>query len=112
MMNYLYDHYPKSLFINVGFSMGGNLTALYMLRTPKAIRSRIIMAISVCQGYSATISAPMYHDWTSGRRFYNLMIVENMKRILRRNYERVVIPHVISGKIDEMVSNVDNSQKF
>lgn len=103
MMDYLYKSYPQTLFINVGFSMGGNLTTLYMLRTPKEQRSRVIMAMSICQGYSATTSMPLYHHWSQGRRFYNQMIVENVKRILRRNYDKVVAPHVDSGIIDEEV---------
>lgn len=43
----------------------------------------------------------MYHDWENGRRAYNYIITENMKRLLRRNYEMAVAPHVHSSLIDE-----------
>lgn len=48
-------------------------------------------------------SAAYYHDWECGRRVYNYVITENMKRLLRRNYERAVLPHSKAGIIDEKV---------
>jgi hypothetical protein len=42
----------------------------------------------------------MYHQWENGRRIYNYIITENVKRLLRRNYERVVEPHVLAGRVD------------
>ncbi len=46
-------------------------------------------------------SCPLYHDWENGRRAYNYVITENMKRLLRRNYDMAVAPHIRSGLIDE-----------
>lgn len=40
-------------------------------------------------------------EWESGRRVYNYIITENVKRLLRRNYDMAVTPHVKSGMIDE-----------
>jgi predicted alpha/beta-fold hydrolase len=40
-------------------------------------------------------------EWESGRRVYNLIITENVKRLLLRNYEKAVEPHVQSNLIDK-----------
>jgi hypothetical protein len=40
-------------------------------------------------------------EWESGRRVYNYIITENVKRLLRRNYDMAVVPHVQSMLIDE-----------
>ncbi|WKX91923.1 hypothetical protein Q1695_010173 [Nippostrongylus brasiliensis] len=101
MMTQLFSDYPRSLFINIGFSMGANITSRFLAQASDEQRSRILIGLSVCQGYSATTSAPMYHDWENGRRLYNYFITENMKRLLRRNYEQAVAPHVASGLVDE-----------
>ncbi|KAK5972360.1 Abhydrolase domain-containing protein 2-A [Trichostrongylus colubriformis] len=101
MMNQLFSDYPRSHFINIGFSMGANITSRFLAQVSNEQRNRILLGLSVCQGYSATTSAPMYHDWENGRRIYNYFITENMKRLLRRNYEQAVAPHVASGLIDE-----------
>lgn len=52
-------------------------------------------------------SAAKYHDWENGRRAYNYVITENVKRLLRRNYEMAVLPHVKSGIIEEQVCVID-----
>ncbi|CAD6184232.1 unnamed protein product [Caenorhabditis auriculariae] len=101
MMAYMMDRCPKAKFINIGFSMGGNITTRYLVYMPENHRDRVLLGLSVCQGYSATNSTPMYHDWENGRRAYNYMITENMKRLLRRNYEEVVKPYVLNGLVDE-----------
>ncbi|EYC41142.1 hypothetical protein Y032_0580g247 [Ancylostoma ceylanicum] len=101
MMNQVFNDYPRSKFISVGFSMGANITTRFLLQTTEEQRSRIILGLSVGQGYSATNSVPLYHDWENGRRFYSYCITENMKRLLRRNYEQAVAPHVASGLVDE-----------
>uniref|UniRef100_A0A1I7WVH5 AB hydrolase-1 domain-containing protein n=1 Tax=Heterorhabditis bacteriophora TaxID=37862 RepID=A0A1I7WVH5_HETBA len=123
MMQYMFAEYSDSLFINIGFSMGGNITTRFLLQidhehrylnfiqfiivrvniNSHIFRHRIILGLSVGQGYSASVSAPMYHDWENGRRAYNYIITENMKRLLRRNYTQAVVPHVKSGLIDEQV---------
>lgn len=48
-------------------------------------------------------SLSLYHNWENGRRAYNYLITENMKRLLRRNYDMAVAPHVKTGLIDEQV---------
>lgn len=48
-------------------------------------------------------SVALYHDWENGRRAYNYLITENMKRLLRRNYEMAVASHVKTGLVDEQV---------
>jgi abhydrolase domain-containing protein 2 len=101
MMKVIAELYPSSKFISIGFSMGGNVTTRYLAKAPEEIRRRILMGISVGQGYDAVKSAPCYHEWESGRRVYNYIITENMKRLLKRNIERAVLPHVKSGLVDE-----------
>ncbi|KJH43319.1 hypothetical protein DICVIV_10668 [Dictyocaulus viviparus] len=101
MMNQLFVDYPQSHFINIGFSLGANITTRFLIEASEEQRKRILVGLSVCQGYSATISTPMYHDWENGRRIYNYFITENMKRLLRRNYDQAVAPHVAKGIIDE-----------
>jgi hypothetical protein len=46
----------------------------------------------------------MLMDWEAGRRFYNYIITENVKRLLRRNYAMVVQPHVRTGLVNEQVN--------
>uniref|UniRef100_A0A183GBH4 AB hydrolase-1 domain-containing protein n=1 Tax=Heligmosomoides polygyrus TaxID=6339 RepID=A0A183GBH4_HELPZ len=101
MMNQLINDYPQTRFISVGFSMGGNITTKFLTQVSEEQRRRILVGLSVCQGYSATNSTKMYHDWENGRRIYNYFITENMKRLLRRNYDQAVAPHVAKGLIDE-----------
>lgn len=101
MMNQLFRDYPHSYFINIGFSMGANITTRYLIDASEDQKRRILIGLSVCQGYSASNSTRMYHDWENGRRLYNYMITENMKRLLRRNYDQAVAPHVTKGLIDE-----------
>ncbi|KAE9418486.1 hypothetical protein Angca_007554, partial [Angiostrongylus cantonensis] len=101
MMNQLFNDYPHSYFINIGFSMGANITTRFLIEASNKQKRRILMGLSVCQGYSASISTAMYHDWENGRRIYNYFITENMKRLLRRNYDQAVAPHVAKGLIDE-----------
>jgi hypothetical protein len=68
------------------------------LRRP-SVRARWFISRELYTFYFS--SAPMYHDWESGRRAYNYIITENVKRLLRRNYDTAVAPHVKSGLIDE-----------
>ncbi|CAJ0572990.1 unnamed protein product, partial [Mesorhabditis spiculigera] len=103
MMDWAMAEYRDTRFIPIGFSMGGNLTTLYVLSTKADPEksSRLMMGLSVGQGYCALSSTPFYHDWTNGRRAYNYIITENMKRLLRSHYAEVVEPHVKAGLVDE-----------
>ncbi|GMT28028.1 hypothetical protein PFISCL1PPCAC_19325, partial [Pristionchus fissidentatus] len=101
MVSYLATALPLTKFISIGFSMGANLTTKFLIEADEKLRSRIMFGLSVCQGYSATNSVHLYHDWENSRRAYNYVITENMKRLLRRNYDEAVAPHVESGLIDE-----------
>uniref|UniRef100_A0A1I7ZN09 AB hydrolase-1 domain-containing protein n=1 Tax=Steinernema glaseri TaxID=37863 RepID=A0A1I7ZN09_9BILA len=102
MMERLASTYPETKFISIGFSMGANITTRYLHQVKDSdMADRIISGLSVCLGYCALASTPMYHDWEHGRRAYNYIITENMKRLLRRNYEKAVAPHVRSGLVDE-----------
>uniref|UniRef100_A0AC34FHS8 Uncharacterized protein n=1 Tax=Panagrolaimus sp. ES5 TaxID=591445 RepID=A0AC34FHS8_9BILA len=69
--------------------MGGNVTTRYLAKAPEEMKKRIILGLSVGQGYCAVKSGPCYHEWENGRRVYNYIITENMKRLLRRNYDKV-----------------------
>jgi abhydrolase domain-containing protein 2 len=101
MMKVVAETYPLTKFISIGFSMGGNVTTRYLAKAPEEIKKRILLGLSVGQGYCATASGPCYHEWENGRRVYNYIITENMKRLLRRNYDKVVLPHVKTGLVDE-----------
>lgn len=103
MMTNLCEIYPETRFISIGFSMGANITTRYLAKLPaaSALHCKIIFGLSVAQGYCATTSASLYHDWENGRRAYNYIITENMKRLLRKNYDMAVAPHVKSGLVDE-----------
>ncbi|VDN58090.1 unnamed protein product [Dracunculus medinensis] len=101
MMNRLIDLYPNTRFISIGFSMGGNITTRYLASMDFQAVKKIIIGLSVGQGYCATRSSALYHDWENCRRAYNYFITENMKRLLSRNYEMAVLPHVLDGTIDE-----------
>jgi len=91
--------YPRTRFILIGFSMGANIITRLLSRLDQQQRSRVMIGLSVCQGYSAVASCPAYFDWTDSRRAYNYIITENLKRLLRRHYEMAVVPHV--GLVDE-----------
>nr|CAD2164714.1 unnamed protein product [Meloidogyne enterolobii] len=101
IFNSLFILYPSTRFIGVGFSMGANVMTNCLAKLDKAILSRIILAISVCQGYSARDTAPLFMEWESGRRIYNYIITENVKRLLRHNFAMAIQPHVNSGLINE-----------
>ncbi|KHN87139.1 Abhydrolase domain-containing protein 2-A [Toxocara canis] len=101
MMFRLCELYPTTHFISIGFSMGGNITARFLVKAEQKVLDKIVLGLSVCQGYCATASAALYHDWENGRRAYNYVITENMKRLLRRNYDMAVAPFVRSHLIDE-----------
>ncbi|VDM98920.1 unnamed protein product [Thelazia callipaeda] len=102
MINRLTDLYPSTRFFCIGFSMGANITTRMMAKfSSESIRKRIISALSVAQGYCATSSIALYHSWENGRRAYNYLMTENMKRLLRRNYDMAVAPHVKTGLITE-----------
>ncbi|TKR92695.1 hypothetical protein L596_007299 [Steinernema carpocapsae] len=101
MMDHLSFTYPETKFISVGFSMGANITTRYLYHMNKEQAQRVVVGIAIGLGYCALKSTPMYHDWENGRRAYNYIITENMKRLLRRNYETAVAPHVRSGLVDE-----------
>ena len=53
MMNKLFEIYPLTKFINVGFSMGANVTTRYLAKVDHEKRSKILIGLSVCQGYCA-----------------------------------------------------------
>ncbi|CAD5205629.1 unnamed protein product [Bursaphelenchus okinawaensis] len=101
MMETLGEVYPQTRFIQIGFSMGANITTLYLHRTSEELRKRTVVGLSVCQGYDADKSGHLFHDWECGRRVYNYIITENVKRLLRRNFDAVVAPHVKTGVVDE-----------
>lgn len=48
-------------------------------------------------------TAPLFMEWESGRRIYNYIITENVKRLLRHNFAMAIQPHVNSGLINEKV---------
>ncbi|KAL3999122.1 Alpha/beta hydrolase family protein [Acanthocheilonema viteae] len=102
MMAHLHDLYPSTRFFCIGFSMGGNIaTRMIAKLSSDGLQHRIIAGLSVAQGYCATSSLSLYHSWENGRRAYNYLITENMKRLLRRNYDMAVAPHVKTGLINE-----------
>lgn len=45
---------------------------------------------------------PDLFDWTNGRRLYNFIISDNVKRLLRRNHEKAIAPHIQAGTIDRV----------
>ena len=53
MMNKLYDLYPSTRFISIGFSMGANITTNFLATVDAAHRHRYLAGLSVCQGYDA-----------------------------------------------------------
>ncbi|KAL3077267.1 hypothetical protein niasHS_013256 [Heterodera schachtii] len=102
MFRVLAKLYPRTYFIGIGFSMGANvLTNCLASGLDPSISSRILLGISVCQGYCASDASSLLFDWQGGRRLYNYIITESVKRLLRRNYAMVVQPHVKSGLVDE-----------
>jgi hypothetical protein len=46
-------------------------------------------------------ASAVLRSWESGRRIYEFIMTENMKAILRRNYDDVIKPYVEQGLIDE-----------
>uniref|UniRef100_A0A0K0F6B0 Alpha/beta hydrolase2 (inferred by orthology to a D. melanogaster protein) n=1 Tax=Strongyloides venezuelensis TaxID=75913 RepID=A0A0K0F6B0_STRVS len=101
MMFDLFKKYPESKFINIGFSMGGNITTRWLGKLTEELSDRIICGMSVNQGYCAVRSSSLFHDWENGRRLYNYIITEKVKQILWKHYDMAVAPHVKSGLIDE-----------
>lgn len=93
--------YPNTKFISIGFSLGANLTTNFLHKVPEDKRKHFIVGLSVCQGYDAEQNVDLLSEWQSGRRVYNYIICENVKRLLRRNYDVAVVPHVKSNLIDE-----------
>lgn len=53
MITKLTQVYPPTRFIAIGFSMGGNIVTKYLGEKPDA-EDRIVLGVSVCQGYDAT----------------------------------------------------------
>ncbi|KAI6204004.1 Abhydrolase domain-containing protein 2-A [Aphelenchoides besseyi] len=100
MYQKMMELYPQTKFISVGFSMGANLTTLYLSSVPPELQSRFLFGLSVCQGYNAA-NIPHFHSWSGGKRVYSMVIAENVKRVLRRHYDTAVLPHVRSGLVDE-----------
>jgi len=103
MMRKVMQMYPHSKIIVVGFSMGGNIVTKYLgERAVNGVEEdRIIMGISICQGYDAVNASAVLSNWESGRRIYEFIMTENVKAVLRRNYDDVVKPYVEQGIIDE-----------
>uniref|UniRef100_A0A183C915 AB hydrolase-1 domain-containing protein n=1 Tax=Globodera pallida TaxID=36090 RepID=A0A183C915_GLOPA len=93
--------YPRTYFIGIGFSMGANVLTNCFAGLDREICSRVLLGISVCQGYCASDGASLLFDWEGGRRLYNYIITENLKRLLRRNYTMAVQPYVRTGLVDE-----------
>uniref|UniRef100_A0A0K0EM72 AB hydrolase-1 domain-containing protein n=1 Tax=Strongyloides stercoralis TaxID=6248 RepID=A0A0K0EM72_STRER len=101
MMFDLFKKYPESKFINIGFSMGANITTRWLGKLTEEVSAKIICGMSINQGYCAVKSSVLLHDWENGRRLYNYIITEKVKQILWKHYDRAVAPHVKSGLIDE-----------
>jgi predicted alpha/beta-fold hydrolase len=53
MFRVLAAAYPRTRFIGVGFSMGANVMTNCLAKLDPELRDRVILGISVCQGYSA-----------------------------------------------------------
>ncbi|VDK42323.1 unnamed protein product [Anisakis simplex] len=103
MMLHISELYPNTRFISVGFSMGANITSRFLHYADQNLLDKIVIGLSVCQGYCAKTSASINLDWENGRRAYNYVITENMKRLLRRNYDMAVAPFSKARLIDEQV---------
>lgn len=54
MLKVLSNTYSSTHFIVVGFSMGANIVTRCLSEVEDPIASRVLLGISVCQGYSAT----------------------------------------------------------
>uniref|UniRef100_A0A8C5MJ14 Monoacylglycerol lipase ABHD2 n=1 Tax=Leptobrachium leishanense TaxID=445787 RepID=A0A8C5MJ14_9ANUR len=81
MVNYIKKTYPQSKLIVVGFSLGGNIVCKY-LGEMTTNQERVICAVSVCQGYSASRAQETFLQWDQCRRLYNFLMADNMKKII------------------------------
>jgi len=52
MVDRVRDAYPNSMYILVGFSMGGNIVVRYLGEDPSR-QASFACAVSLCQGYDA-----------------------------------------------------------
>lgn len=52
MMGVLCSKYRDTRFMFVGFSMGGNIVTRYLSEIDEELQKRILLGISVCQGYN------------------------------------------------------------
>ncbi|CAJ0924491.1 unnamed protein product, partial [Ranitomeya imitator] len=81
MVNYIRKTFPQTRLIVVGFSLGGNIVCKY-LGEAVANQERVLCAVSVCQGYSASRAQETFLQWDQCRRFYNFLMADNMKKII------------------------------
>ncbi|XP_053318370.1 monoacylglycerol lipase ABHD2 [Spea bombifrons] len=81
MVNYIKKTYLETRLIVVGFSLGGNIVCKYLGEAP-ASQERVLCAVSVCQGYSASRAQETFLQWDQCRRFYNFLMADNMKKII------------------------------
>ncbi|VDP29284.1 unnamed protein product [Soboliphyme baturini] len=100
MVSKLMALHPDTKLILIGFSMGGNIVTKYIAECPFTA-NRFTLGISICQGYDAVQGATLLLQWNGLRRLYLYKITENMKKLLRSHYDKVVLPHVASGLVDE-----------
>lgn len=53
MMEIMSLKYKDTSFMFIGFSMGGNIVTRFLSEINKELQKRVLLGISVCQGYSA-----------------------------------------------------------
>ncbi|KAM8972984.1 monoacylglycerol lipase ABHD2 [Pelodytes ibericus] len=81
MVNYIKKAFSQTHLIVVGFSLGGNIVCKFLGEAP-INQERVLCAVSVCQGYSASRAQETFLQWDQCRRFYNFLMADNMKKII------------------------------
>ncbi|XP_053282532.1 monoacylglycerol lipase ABHD2 [Pleuronectes platessa] len=81
MVAYIRRAFPQTLLVVVGFSLGGNIVCKF-LGENLSNQEGVLCCVSVCQGYNALSAQETFLQWDQGRRLYNFVLADNMKKLI------------------------------